>query len=145
MLGPASLAPLDDRSFGLGMIYAFAEVVASGCKPMAYSPPLEPGDLAPMLAGAQEIGKEYGVVVRHDAGFTPTLLFNPAFTAGKEVIVLAASPEVLDRYLALQARQQQGPGHLDEQAFREQVARELGELLGYSSQVIDDLLVNPRF
>ncbi len=38
---PDYLQPLDIRAFKLGMIYAFTEAVASGCKPLALS--LSPG------------------------------------------------------------------------------------------------------
>lgn len=142
---PANLGPLDARSFELGMIYAFAEVVASGCKPMAYSPPLEPGDLAEVLQGARSIAQEFAVLLHHDTGFLPSLLFNPAFTTGREVLVLARDQATLDAYLALQRRQREAQAEAAGGTSHLQIARELGLLLGYEEVVIENLLRHPRF
>ncbi len=142
---PAYLGALDGNSFKLGMIYAFAEVVTSGCKPLAYSPPLEPGELAEILQGARHVAEEFSVLVHHDTGFLPTLLFNPAFTAGKEVIVLARDQATLDAYLALQQRQRDVQAEPPGATSHVQIARDLGCLLGYEEVVIENLLRHPRF
>ena len=145
MKAPTYLSPLDEHSFNLGMIYAFAEAVASGCKPMAYGPPLEPAELPAVLTAAHGIAEEFGVLIEHDAGFIPSLLFNPAFTRGKEVVVLTRDQATLDAYLALQQRQAAAQSQPPSSPAGVQVARELGGLLGYAQEAIDGLLRHPRF
>lgn len=142
---PTYLGSLDERSFDLGMIYAFAETVASGCKPLAYSPPLEPAEVPAVLAAAHGIEQEFGVLIRHDTGFVPSLLFNPAFTQGKEVLVICRDQSVLQSYLTLQQRQTAAQSEPASSRSHVQMARDLGRLLGYTEDAIDGLLDHPRF
>lgn len=51
-------ADIDPRSFHLGMIYASIEVVGSGCKRLALSPPLTVEDLGRVRESALEIAAE---------------------------------------------------------------------------------------
>jgi hypothetical protein len=136
---------VDERSFHLGMIQAFAEVVASGCKPLALGPPMDAGELESLRSQVAEVVAEYELVTETDDDFLTTRLFNPAFTEGKSVILLAASEEVLAQYRFLKEckRAALEVGCWGES--EEPTARGLGALLGYSSAAVEGLLVRPRF
>lgn len=139
---PTDLHP---RSFHLGMIYAFIEVVASGCKRLALSPPMTADELDQVREGALEIAAEYGVVTLVDAECLVTRLFNPEFTEGKHVILFAAEQAIFDEYLALKDRRGRclADGSLPQN--EEEIARRFGRLLSYSEKSIDGLLEQPRF
>jgi len=144
---PDYLFPIDERAFKIGMIYAFTEAVASGCKPLSFSPPLDPGEYAQALKAALLIAEEYGTVAEGEDEAIETLLFNPAFTRGKKLVLIGASPNVLDSYHTLKSRAQAatklaGP---EREAKEIEVARGLGRLLGYGDGAIEGLLRKPRF
>ena len=50
---------LDAPSYHLGMIYAFAEAVASGCKRLALSPPMTEEQLDSIIDQVRLIAREY--------------------------------------------------------------------------------------
>ena len=135
----------DRDSYHLGMIYAFAEVVGSGVKPLALSPPLTREEYIRLRNPIQVITEEYNVHTLVDEDFITTKLFNPAFTEGKVVIHFAKEASILDRYRRLKelkARRQRD-GKLGE--AEDEIARELGGILGYDEQTIEGLLRKPRF
>jgi len=137
---------LDRRSYNLGMIYAFAEVVGSGVKRLGLSPPLTEEEYMGVIDDTRLIAEEYGVKLHTDRGFLETLLFNPEYTRGRIVIHLADSRETLDEYLRLkeQKRKLEESGELT-RMNEEQIAWGLGALLSYSEEAIERLLENPRF
>lgn len=144
---PDYLQPLDIRAFKLGMIYAFTEAVASGCKPLAFSPPLDPDEYVEMLRAALLIAEEYGTAAEGDDTIIETLLFNPEFTHGRLIVLMATGRSVLNSYHALKARKSAAAALVDEQRLAEEIeiARELGRLLGYSEEAVEELLRKPRF
>lgn len=137
---------LDARSYHLGLIYAFAEVVASGCKKLALSPPLTEEQLEEIMDDVRLIAREYGLVLYVDDDFLTTRLFNPLYTWGKIVIHIAAEQSTIDEYKELRAYKQR---HLEAGALTEEVETEiawrLGRLLSYSDEAIEGLLIKPRF
>jgi len=137
---------LDRRSYNLGMIYAFAEVVGSGVKRLGLSPSLTEEDYMDVIDDTRLIADEYGVTLYKDRDFLETLLFNPEYTRGKIVIHLADSRETLDEYLRLKERKRrlEESGELTK-AKEEEIARGLGALLSYSEEAIERLLEKPRF
>ena len=140
------LDKLDRRSYNLGMIYAFAEVVGSGVKRLGLSPPLTEEEYESVIDDTRLIADEYGVTLHTDRDFLETLLFNPEYTRGKIVIHLADSGETLDEYLRLKERKRrlEEAGELT-RAKEEEIARGLGALLSYSEEAIERLLEKPRF
>ena len=86
---------LDKRSFILGMITAFSECVAAGCKRMALSPPLSAADYALVAEDAGEIIEKHGLRHYHELN-----LDRPA-EMRFEWIVIAGKQETIDRYLEL--------------------------------------------
>ncbi len=140
------LDKLDKRSYNLGMIYAFAEVVGSGVKRLGLSPPLTTEEYNAIIDDVKLVAEEYGVTLHTDNDFLETLLFNPEFTRNKIVIHLADSKETLNEYLQLKERKKtlMKQDELTKE-MEEEIARSLGSLLSYSKEIVDDLLTNPRF
>jgi hypothetical protein len=134
----------DRLSFCLGMVFAFAEVVGSGVKPLALSPPLDADEFAALEADVRGTGSEFGLLVGEDRDVLTIRLFDPSFTAGKAVFLLAADDKVLQEYASLKELRRRIGDQGDEQEELD-LARRFGSLLGYSSQVVEDLCGNPRF
>ena len=55
-------ASLDKRSFILGMVTAFCECVAGGCKRLALSPPLKQADYETVAGEACDIIERHGLI-----------------------------------------------------------------------------------
>jgi hypothetical protein len=135
----------DLDSYHLGMIYAFSEVVGSGVKPLALSPPFKPEEHRRLAKPIEEIAGEYGVHTLVDEDFLTTRLFNPAFTEGKVVVHLAKDQSILDRYKRLKALKAEKIREGKLREAEDKIARELGRILGYDEATIEGLLKNPRF
>ena len=88
---------MDKRSFILGIITAFSECVAGGCKRLALSPPLKPEVYARLEAEALRIVAKHGLIAFHErnAGLPEAERF--------EWLLIAARQETLDRYRQLRA------------------------------------------
>ena len=138
-------ADVEARSFFLGMIYAFIEVVASGCKRLALSPPMTAEELREVSDSALAIAEEYGVLTYADDDCLETRLFNAAFTRDKHMLIFVADRATLDEYLALKQLRARSlaDGRLAD--HEEEIARHFGRLLSYSDQAIQSLLERPRF
>ncbi len=91
---------MDRRSFILGMITAFSECVAGGCKRLALSPPMTKEDYAMVAEEARELIGKHGLISYHEknADLPETERF--------EWLLIAARQEIIDEYLALR-----GQGH----------------------------------
>jgi len=137
---------LDQRSYKLGMIYAFAEIVGSGCKRLALSPTLTVEQFDAIWDDVRLIAEEYGLTLDVDDDFLTTRLFNPEYTRGKRVIKIVAKQETLDEYNRLKELKRRS---IEEGALTEEVELELawglGRLLSYSDEAIRGLLDKPRF
>lgn len=92
------MEPLDKRSFILGMVTAFSECVAAGCKRLALSPPLTRADFEQVSAEAYEIIERHGLLHAHEEN-----LDRPA-EERFEWILIAARRETLDAYQTLRRR-----------------------------------------
>lgn len=79
---------LDARSYQLGMTYAFAEMVGSGVKRLALSPPLSESELSDIEEEVKLIADEYHLSMYIDDDFLETRLFNPSFTRGRRSSIL---------------------------------------------------------
>ncbi len=129
--------PIDQTSYHLGVIFAFAEMVAGDLKKMALSLPFLPKDYKRLVKEAKRIAKEEGVRIRLEKHLLTTDLFPEEFTRGKWVFIIYKHPEVLKRYLSLKSKKErlihenhyQGKG-------REAIAVGFGDLLSYRKDVI---------
>lgn len=88
----------DRRSWILGMITAFSECVAGGCKRLALSPPLRPGDFELVAKEAYEIIEKHGLL--HYREENPDRPEEGRF----EWILITGKQETIDQYLELRAR-----------------------------------------
>ncbi len=88
----------DKRSFILGMVTAFSECVAGGCKRLALSPPLTAQDYRETAEAACTIIEKHGLIHYHEKNLD--LPENERF----EWILIAARQETIDRYLTLRAK-----------------------------------------
>ena len=85
----------DQRSFILGMITAFCECVAGGCKCLALSPPMEASVFASVESEANAIIEKHGLLHFHERNLdvSPDLRIDWILIAGKQ--------ETIDEYLEL--------------------------------------------
>ena len=89
---------LDKKSFILGMVTAFCECVAGGCKRLALSPPLLPGEYEAFGGEACAIIEKHGLVHYRERNADM-----PA--EGRwEWILIAARQETLNEYLSLRSQ-----------------------------------------
>jgi hypothetical protein len=137
---------LEQVSYHLGVVFAFAEIVGSGVKRMALSSPLSEDLYDEIIDRVHILAKEYGTVLYIDDDFLETKLFNPDYTRGKRVIHIARDKETVNAYKALRERKKR---HMAEGTLTEEVeievAWEMGRLLSYSDEVIRSLLLKQRF
>ena len=88
----------DKRYFILGMITAFCECVARGCKRLALSPPLSQADYSAVCDEAEEIIEKHGLLYFHEEN--PDLPEDARF----DWILIARRPETISEYRKLRAR-----------------------------------------
>ena len=88
----------DQTSFILGMVTAFCECVAGGCKRMALSPPMTQKAFDASERAARELIARHGLLCLHEEN--PDLPKNERF----HWLVIAARQETLDAYRALRAQ-----------------------------------------
>jgi len=134
------LKNFDLDSYYLGMNYAFIEVVASGCKRLALSPPLTEEEHRELKEPTRLIAEEYGVLMKADGDFLTTRLFNPEYTRGKIVVLFAHDEGVLREYDALKDLKSRVGN-----AVETEVALRFGRLLSYDDETINRLIRKPRF
>ena len=87
----------EKRMFILGMITAFSECVAGGCKRLALSPPLRPRDCDEVRAEACAIIEKHGLIHHLET--------NPELPEARRWhwLLIAARQATIDEYLALRA------------------------------------------
>ncbi len=128
---------LDRRSFHLGMINCFAEMVAAGVKPLAISPPLLPEEYEELREASEAIAEGSGIRSHLETSLLVTDLQSPEFTRGRWSVLYYRDPEVLEAYRELKERQQEleAAGAYTGQARRD-LSRAFMRLLGYPEQTI---------
>ena len=89
---------LDKKSYILGMITAFSECVAGGCKRLALSPPLTREDYVQMADEANLIIEKHGLLHYHERN-----LDQPE-SSRFEWILIAGKQRTIDQYLDLRAK-----------------------------------------
>jgi hypothetical protein len=144
--GKFDLSKLDKRSYDLGMVFAFTECVASGVKKIGLSPPQTEEEFKNIIDEIKTIAHEFRVTIYVDRDFLETLLFDPDYTRDKIVIHIAENQRVIDEYLALKRKKKlhESRGTLTRE-IKENITYNLGKLLSYSDEAIEQLIKNPRF
>jgi hypothetical protein len=135
-----SKTQIDQRSYRLGSIGAFSEIVAVGVKKMALSSPMTPPEMDALVEDAERIARENGASLYREEDFLVTDLFSESLTAGKHVLVIYMDP-AKEEYLALKAEKKElvEKGEYEGEARRE-IARKMGRLLSYPEERIEQML-----
>jgi hypothetical protein len=132
---------VDRKSFQLGMINCFAEMVAVGVKRLAISPPLLPRDYEGLREASEAIVEGSGIHSYLETSLLITDLQSAEFTRGKWSVLYYKDPETLQSYLSLKKREQAmvEAGSFDPEA-RKEISREFMRLLSYPEEVIEEKL-----
>jgi hypothetical protein len=136
----AEASQIDRRSYDLGAIAAFAEMVHVGVKRLGFSSTLSPADANALWGEASKIAGDNHVELYREPDLLVTDLFPADVAKGKEVLLIYQG-STLDQYLALKRKKAQ---LVKSAAYagkaREDIARQLGRLLSYPESAIDELL-----
>jgi hypothetical protein len=147
LLSAVSLAHesgIDQRSYNLGILGGFSEVVRLGVKTLALSEVMTPEEMDGIMDDAAVIAERNAVEMWRETDFLVTDLYPADVATGKHVLLIYTG-DTLDRYLTLKAdkRALQAAGDYHGKA-REEIARRFGRLLSYPDAVIDDLLARDK-
>jgi len=142
--GVAHESGIDARSYNLGILGGFAEVVRLGVKKLALSEVLSPAEMDALMDDAATIARRNGVLIWRETDLLVTDLYPADVAVGKDVL-LVYTGDTLDEYLSLKADKQA----LVESgryagAAREEIARRFARLLSYPEAVIDVLLAENK-
>lgn len=135
---------IDDRSYQLGILGGFSEVVRLGVKTLALSEVMTPEEMDDIMEDADVIAKRNEVEMWRETNFLVTDLY-PADVADGKHVLLIYTGDTLDRYLAIKSDKAalKAEGEYEGEA-REAIARRFGRLLSYPEPVIDDLLAREK-
>ncbi|MGQ9646517.1 MAG: hypothetical protein ACUVWO_08285 [Thermodesulfobacteriota bacterium] len=132
---------IDQTSYQLGVVFAFAEMVAIDLKKMAFSLPFLPPDYDHLIRKAKRIVREQGVRMKLEKRILTTDLFPEEFTRGKWVLIIYKHPEVYESYLRLKSEKER---LIKENRYkgkeRKAIAIGLGKLLSYKMDAIREKL-----
>ena len=131
------VSDIDLRSFQLGMINCFAEMVAVGVKKLAISPPLSPEEYERIREASETIVRGSGIQSYLETSLLVTDLQSPDFTRGKWSILYYKEPDILESYQRLKERKAslEAVGAYTSRE-RSEVSREFMRLLSYPEKVI---------
>lgn len=134
--------PVDARSYNLGIIGGFAEVVRLGVKKLALSEVMSPEEMDDIFGDAQVVAVRNEVLLYREPELIVTDLYPEDVALGKDVLLIYIG-NTLDQYLQLKADKEQlvRAGEYSREARRE-IAVRFGQLLSYPMPVIEDLLAN---
>lgn len=134
--------PVDARSYNLGIIGGFAEVVRLGVKKLALSEVMSPEEMDDIFGDAQVVAVRNEVLLYREPELIVTDLYPEDVALGKDVLLIYIG-DTLDQYLQLKADKERlvRAGEYSGEARRE-IAVRFGQLLSYPMPVIEDLLAN---
>jgi hypothetical protein len=139
-LAQESKPTIDQRSYNLGIMGGFAEVVRLGVKKLALSEVMTPEEMDGVMEDAEIIAKRNEVLIWRETDFLVTDLYPEDVAEGKHVLLIYTG-DTLDQYLAIKTdRAELIANNQYEGQAREEIARRFGRLLSYPKAVIDDLL-----
>ena len=131
---------IDQRSYNLGGIGAFGEMVNVGVKKLALSAALSSEDMDALIEEATRVAKRNNVEIYRENDFLVTDLFPASITDGKHVLVIYKG-KTKQEYLDLKTQKAQlvASNQYTSQA-REEIARQFGAMLSYPERKIDELI-----
>ncbi len=133
---------IDQRSYTLGGLSTFAEMVRVGVKTLALSAAVTPEEMDDLVADAERIAGEEEVKLYRETDLIVTDLFPADVAVGKHVLLIYKGP-TLDEYLALKQRKSElvaSDSYTGD--ARRDIARQFGRLLSYPDAVIEELVNN---
>ena len=131
---------IDQRSYTLGGLSTFAEMVRVGVKTLALSAAVTPEEMDDLVADAERIAQEEGVLLYRETDLIVTDLFPADVAVGKHVLLIYQDV-TLDDYLALKQKKSElvASGSYTGDARRD-IARQFGKLLSYPDANIEELI-----
>lgn len=135
-----STADIDQRSYNLGIIGAFGEVVNAGVKKLALSEALTPEEMDALIKDAQIIAERNHVLLYRESDLLVTDLFPASYTKGKHVLLIYKG-SAKDEYLTLKQEvwKLEESGTYSDSA-RKVISIKFGRLLSYPDVYIDELM-----
>jgi len=129
---------IDQRSFRLGGIASFAEMVRVGLKTLALSAPTSPEEMDALVDAASRIAHEEQVMIYREAELIVTDLFPADVALGKHVLLIYKGT-TLDDYLTLKQQKAElvKSGNYTGES-RKEIARKFGKLLSYPDSMIEE-------
>ncbi len=142
MSAAATAQEIDKRSYNLGILGGFSEVVRLGVKKLALSEVMSPDEMDGMMDDALVIAERNEVQMWRETDLLVTDLYPADVAEGKHVLLIYTG-DTLDEYLRLKADKEAlvASGNYEGQA-REDIARRFGRMLSYPESVIDELIAN---
>lgn len=132
--------PVDARSYNLGIMGGFAEVVRLGVKTLALSEVMSPDEMDDIMPDAEVVAARNGVLLYREPELLVTDLYPADVALGKHVLLIYTG-DTLERYLALKAdKAALVAGGRYDGGERTDIARRFGRLLSYPDAVIDELI-----
>ncbi len=141
MLPAAAFAEaIDERSYNLGILGGFSEVVRLGIKKLALSEVMAPQEMDALMDEAKVIANRNGVQMWREQDLIVTDLYPADVATGKHVLLIYVG-DTLDAYILLKKDKATliAAGSYSG-AAREAIARRFGRLLSYPEGVITDLI-----
>ena len=135
---------VDERSYKLGGIGTFGELVNIGIKKLALSAASSPEDMDNIIDEAKNVAKRNNVEIYRENDFLVTDLFPASATDGKHVLLIYQG-ETKEEYLDLKSQKEQliKLNQYTDKAQKD-IARKFGEMLSYPKWKIDELIDNNR-
>ena len=131
---------VDERSYNLGIIGGFAEVVYRGVKTLALSEVMDPATMDDILPDAEIVAKRNNVELYRETDLIVTDLFPADVAAGKHVLLIYTG-DTLDRYMAIKDDKDRLVAHNEYQGEkRREIAMRFGRLLSYPDSVLKEML-----
>jgi catechol 2,3-dioxygenase-like lactoylglutathione lyase family enzyme len=137
---PQRTSEIDSRSYNLGAIGGFGELINSGVKKLALSEVLPAAEMDRLFPEAQRVAERNHVQLYRESDLLVTDLFPADVAKGKEVLLIYQGT-TKDEYLELKALALalEKAGRYTGKA-REAVARRFGRMLSYPTWRINQLL-----
>ena len=130
----------DEKSFMLGMIEAFCEMVAQDVKPLALGPIMEKDQWEVLKKACDAIAAQFKVKSHVEMPLMSSDLAPDEELEGKIVVLYYKHDEVLDNYLSLKAESEQLKTTCSyDTAARKRISISLRKILGYSDDAINKI------
>ena len=136
----AQESTIDQRSYNLGIMGGFSEVVRLGVKRLALSEVMTPEEMDDIMADALVVAERNRVEMWRETDFLVTDLYPADVAAGKHVLLIYTG-DTLDEYLQIKADKAAlvAAGDYEGEA-RRAIAVRFGRLLSYPDEVIERLI-----